>query len=206
MLPNPPSNHIAVPPPSYRPPQITPQKSNHSLDTVSSDGQGESAWVGESENARPYDSPRTTIQSSPPDTIFYRSTEHQGSQSSGRVLRIPSHRSTAASEPPPRSIDPQPLDPSNPYDGQVRNQVYNRADRNASRRYANGRGSRRLTIRGLISVIADVGVELDLHGVLDDNDERNHRSGDRRNNRGASRMLPALITPYFAADISGVPF
>ena len=68
-------------------------------------------------------------------------------------------------------------------------------DRNASRRDVDGRGSRGSTTRGLVFVIADTGIESDLHGDLDDNDEGKYRSGDRRNNRGPPRMLPALIPP-----------
>ena len=168
MSPNIPSLHIAIPSPPHRPLQVTARRSNHSLDTVSSDRQGESMWVGKSENARPYDTPRTTIQNSSV-TKHSRSAERQGGQSTGRVRRTPSHRNTAVPEPhSPLPIDPKPFDPNNPYDGQVSNQVYNHAGgagrsrtnfqnnpggRNPSRRDASGKGSREWSVRELVFVV-----------------------------------------------------
>ena len=76
-------------------------------------------------------------------------------------------------------------------------------DRNASKRDVSGRGSRGSTASGLVSAITDTGVELDLLDDLDDNDEGRYQTGDRRHNRGATRMFPALIPPDLAPDMSG---
>ena len=142
---------------SHRTLETTAQDSSHRIITSLLEGQNRSAGLDESQKARPCDMSQTTTQN--------LVSEQHGDQPSGSIRRRQSGKTTVLPEPlPSMSIDPLPLDLSEPQQGQVQTQVQGRlggagqsrtnlrstlGDRNVSRRgVRSGRGSRGPPVRG----------------------------------------------------------
>ena len=161
--------------------QTTPQDSNHHTVTLP-EGQDESVGLDESEKARPYDILQDPL------------SEQHWNQSSGRVSRRPSHRSTVSLEPPPSTpINPQSFDIGELQRGQAHNQVHG---------YLGGAG------RSLQSTLGDRNGSRDVSSGKDsgersarDGDKGRSRPGARLNDLESSRMLLIFIPIYPIPDL-----
>jgi len=94
-------------------------------------------------------------------------------------------------------IDPGPFDPIGPQNGQVygyagapgMSRTNTLGDRNRPRKDMRGKGSRELSVRGLIFTAAETRVGPDPSYDVDNDDEGRYWAGGRRDDRGTSRAL-----------------
>ena len=185
--------------------QITPQRSNYSSTTLSPESKGGNTRLDEDEDVRPYTNFQVMVQGPSLDAGDYHSSREQGGQSGGPISRIPSRRSTGASDTP---IDPPQSNPDEPRKARARNPANahpHRAEksstnlqstlggRNASKRDVRGMDSGKLTTRETTRTDAEITVGVDLNQGLD-GDEGKYWLKKKRT-KGGSRML-LCFNPY----------